>query len=294
MFKKFLPSNIFIKRFIAIVLLFLIVFLIVKFIKNSKNNPSANSGKPVETITIRDLIENDRDSDGIADWEESLWGTDPNKTDTDDNGQDDFKYIEQKKLALKKNSVADDEIPENETSELSKEIFATIASLKQSGNLNSETIGSLADTINEKVNNAQYLENHFVSTDIKVVAQTKQVYAKKITAWMDQNSGKEIGTELVYLEKYFNEASLDSLQKIEDIGIAYRELADSLIKIESTSEASIIQLQLANSAYKISVACINISSIDDNPLIGVVGVSQYKNNLDELEENFTKLETFIK
>lgn len=293
--KSFLPSKDFVKKLAIIIVSVLLIVLLNIFIKNYKNKESSPKKAEVKTVTISELVTTDSDSDGIPDWEESLWGTDPHKLDTDGDGVTDTVYIEKRKAELNQNPInADGSTPENETTELSKEIFATIVSLKQSGNLNTESVGMLADSISSKVNDSKLIADNFQASDIKITNQTKLDYKKKLLAWQDKNSDKNIGSELVLLEKYLDEESIDSLQQITAIGQAYKDFANSLIKVDSISTASDTQLKLANSAYKISIACTNIGSMFENPLVGIVGVSQYKDNLDALEQNFIDLEAFIK
>ena len=44
---------------------------------SAKKNTSAGNETQDKTINLADLVQKDSDGDGIPDWEETLWGTDP-------------------------------------------------------------------------------------------------------------------------------------------------------------------------------------------------------------------------
>jgi hypothetical protein len=95
---KYLPS----KRLIPIVL---IIFTLVaglfwySFGKSSQNNVYVN---PAFSIEIKNDADSDFDKDGLKDWEEALWGTDPKNPDTDGDKTGDGKEIELKRDPLVK------------------------------------------------------------------------------------------------------------------------------------------------------------------------------------------------
>ena len=52
--------------------------------KNTATYQKSNqeNGLTYGNLTIKDLVNKDTDRDGILDWEEGLWGTDPTKKET--------------------------------------------------------------------------------------------------------------------------------------------------------------------------------------------------------------------
>lgn len=71
-------------------------FLIVDNYESISNN-FADSGETssMEEGGIAKLQNSDQDNDGLSDWQEKLWGTDPNNPDTDGDGTPDGKEVEQ-------------------------------------------------------------------------------------------------------------------------------------------------------------------------------------------------------
>src|ERR1035437_9845115 len=99
---KYLPS----KKFMLIIgagLVLVVVIFVIFFMSSSGQNFTTgnknNTALKVENQTITDLIQKDSDGDGVPDWEEVLWGTDPNKKITF-NDTPDATYIANKKKAL--------------------------------------------------------------------------------------------------------------------------------------------------------------------------------------------------
>src|SRR5574343_1049151 len=98
--KNYLPSKDFRKR-VFFISIFLILFLVARYtiypqiigLFNKKN-------KIPESMTISGIVDSDQDSDGVPDWEESIWGTDPKKPDTDNDGISDFDFIKAKQMII--------------------------------------------------------------------------------------------------------------------------------------------------------------------------------------------------
>ena len=60
--------------------------------QNNKNKLAT-----AEPATLNDLLQKDTDGDGVMDWEEALWGTDPNNPTTFNNVAD-SEYIKEKRI----------------------------------------------------------------------------------------------------------------------------------------------------------------------------------------------------
>jgi len=111
-----------------------------------------------EVVAVKNSVinETDSDSDGLKDWEEVLWGTDPMKKISNPEKIPDADYI-QKKIDAKEglptqntNSLTAKALAtpgEDATVALSKDIFAEYVSLKKSGNLNPASIDQLTERI---------------------------------------------------------------------------------------------------------------------------------------------------
>ena len=92
-------------------ILFLIVFILLIFAgwfyfsdyKNKQTQYIAEQEKSplVVALDTTSKLDADSDSDGLKDWEELLWKTDPSKTDTDGDGTNDNEEISLNRNPLK-------------------------------------------------------------------------------------------------------------------------------------------------------------------------------------------------
>ena len=99
--KNYLPSKKFIYSIVILVTIGILFFVVSSLLSKKNHFSAANSSQlQASNMTINDLLQKDSDGDGVADWQEALWGTDPNKKQTFD-GISDSEYISKKKADLK-------------------------------------------------------------------------------------------------------------------------------------------------------------------------------------------------
>ena len=67
-------------------------------------NKKDESKLSTQKLTINQLLQKDSDGDGVMDWEEGLWGTDPNNTKTFE-GIPDAEYIKTKSYLFSRGIV---------------------------------------------------------------------------------------------------------------------------------------------------------------------------------------------
>lgn len=87
--RRYLPS----KKIVVLVGVILLGGLTV-FITQNQNNGGNLGGLEQATTTSEQLRQLDSDEDGLSDWQESLWGTDPQIADTDGDGTEDGAEVE--------------------------------------------------------------------------------------------------------------------------------------------------------------------------------------------------------
>src|SRR3989344_6022717 len=141
---KYLPSK---KFIITVSVLFVLAAgVFILFFTSSEKESFAtgetknNMALKIENQAVADLMQNDSDSDGIYDWEEALWGTDKNKSQTF-GGVPDATYIKNKRSELKiEQSVNVTKL--TETEKFAREFLASFAAMSDSGQVDQDTINS--------------------------------------------------------------------------------------------------------------------------------------------------------
>src|SRR3989338_949734 len=131
----------------------LAIFLLSYSIKNRQTAqiPQQQAVKDTATKeTLNSLVVKDSDEDGIPDWEEPLWGTDPTKKDSDDNGIEDKVEIDAKKATLTENGADSSTEELNETQKFARDFLTVFMALKQSGNLSQDILDNFSTSLSEQ------------------------------------------------------------------------------------------------------------------------------------------------
>lgn len=250
-----------------------------------------------QKISVGELIGRDTDSDGISDWEEALWGTDPQKVDTDGNGKTDKEEIDARKATLDTSagSTGGSDEQSNETALLAQQLFATIVSLSQSGNLTSEAIDNLSDSIGSSIT-IQKLSDTYTATSIKTGANTKVVRQKlftdfkKLVGIYDQY---KFGSELDLMEQQFEGGNTRALESVRRIAVAYQKFAVDAAKLTVPTDYSSQYVALLNSYDKIGRTLIDLSVTDENPLVSISAFVNYSSHSAALVDNVEAFKAYM-
>src|SRR3989338_1342777 len=303
-YSKYLPSKKFILILSVIIVLAVVIFVIF-FMSSSGENfitgDKSDSALKIENQTIVDLIQNDSDGDGIADWEEALWGTDKNKKITF-NDMPDATYIENKKKELKIESSIN-ETKLTETEKFAREFFSSYSAMKSSGQIDSDTINSFSNALGQKIVNPSLIDR-YKETDIKTSTlddlATKQKYYQDMQNLFKSYQSVGLGDELDIISKGLasNSASgttdnTDQYSRLSIIANAYQDFAKKIMEMSVPSSLAQYHLQIANSSNNTGISVANMEKIIDDPIVGLSGLSQYQKYSDDLVKAVADLETAL-
>src|ERR1035437_1193625 len=106
--RKYLPS----KNFLIALSVAVAIIIITVIINYSKSNTTKyNNDNLVTSNASSSVLTIDSDSDGLPDWKEVLYGTDPHKADTDGDGTPDGEEIALGRDPLKPNTAPKGQTP---------------------------------------------------------------------------------------------------------------------------------------------------------------------------------------
>jgi hypothetical protein len=304
---EYLPS----KKFMIItgIILVLAIIIFVAFfmpsfgeifsITGNKNNTVLK----VENQSIEDLIGKDTDVDGIPDWEEALWGTNPNKKMTFNNTPD-ATYIANKKKALNiEESVSANEQNLTETEKFAREFFASYSAMKSSGQVDNNAINSFSNSLGQNIVNPDLVDRYGV-IDVKIGSSddsvSKQKYYQDVQTLFKSYQANGLGNELDIISSGLasNSASgttndIDQNNKLSAIGKAYQNFAQKIMGMNIPQSLAEYHLRIANSANNTGISVLNMTKITNDPIVGLSGLSQYQKYSDDLVKAVTDLETFL-
>lgn len=305
----FLAKN---KKIIWIALAVAVVFSLF-FIKTKsafKNKALEESGLSYNNQTINDLVNQDTDADGIFDWEESLWGTDPKKTDTDDDGIPDIAEINK----LKAVNVGSEPLGTNEeekltqTDKFSRELFSTVSALNQTGALDQDTVEKLSSTLIKQIENPA-TKKVYSYTDIKTVSDDTTGAAKKYSDDLDvlfrkyptlSKNGYEgvsysISTSFIdVMQKYLvNPDDASGFSKFDPIYKEINGMIEGMKSINVPIIFSLYHLNLMNGLEKVAENLNDMKLINSDTIVAMGAISKYQENVAYLQASFNKIKIII-
>jgi hypothetical protein len=291
-FKKYLPSKNF-ASIILIIIVFITLFFAIKGgISLLKGRKNSNSNEPIK-MTVGGLIQKDSNNNGIADWEEYLWGLDPNK-----NGNANKEFIVNKKKELQENgviSISDDSKSITENDMLSRQFFATIISLQQTGELNEETMNSVSESLGQNIV-AVPIEDMYRSDMLTIQNDSSvanKAYYEAIGKLVNKYSDANIGSELTFIVQGLSDKDPQALYAAKTVADAYMSFGEEFLKIPVPRSLASIHLSTANNYEKTGQSIKGLSQTLSDPIVGMRAIVNYKKYSDLLASDLEKISNIL-
>jgi hypothetical protein len=290
-------------------LVLLVVAGYLSFFKNKKTVELSSGKEKGFLSSFLEKNQNDKDNDGLKDWEEYLWKTDPDNPDTDGDGTLDGEEVRAGRDPLKagsddrienkfsaftdssKNNFSDSE--SSLTDNFSKQFFAEYLKLREEGGIDEADKEKLINSFMESVQN-EPIGGHetYKISDIKIiddnsVAAVKQ-YGNQVGKVLD-NFKNLTGNEMDILRAAMEENRPEELNKLNLFASAYRKSADDFLKIQCPSSFSQTHLDLLNSFLAVEYAVIQSKKIFDDPIRAIQGIKLYFDQGKKNMEIFSKM-----
>ena len=285
-YKKYLPS----RKFLAIVLI--IVFFIALYFMGKgvisffKNRKLAKKDNLVE-VTIGGVIQKDSNNNGFPDYEEYLWGLDPAK-----NGAKNKEYILAKKKELTDNgviSMTDSSATKNDM--LSREFFAAIISLQQTGDLNEESMKSVSESLGKNIT-ATPIDDRYISSMLTLVnssSTANENYREALGAIITKYENANIGSELTFIIQGITKNDPQALYAAKTVADAYISFSQDLMKMSVPRSIINEHLNMANNYEKTGQTINNLAQTLSDPILGMKAIINYKKYSDLLASDLEKL-----
>jgi hypothetical protein len=244
------------------------------FSKKNANLVEANG-------TIKDLLTQDSNINGIPDWEESLWGVDP-KGD----GPTNKKIVEEKKAQANITPI-DPNTPSNQTDKFSQALLSTILALNQSGELNTASLAKLSESISEDIDLKRANPTQYSLSDMALVPSTtksRASYKKSLEDILDLYADLELGSELGLIYQGASPGGQDALNKLIPYAEAYAEISQKMLKLKTPDDIGEIALDIVNTSHVMSVAIPKIITLYTDALSGMVGINDYVDASDKADK----------
>ncbi len=279
-----------------------VIFLVVVFVIKTKpftKKDISNSQIPnlIGTETIKELALKDTDGDGIADWEESLWGTDFTKIETTP-GIKDSDAINKLKLEKQAQNSSEglstlNEENLTETDKFAREFFTTIAVLNQSGEVDQNTVDKLSEELTNRITNTPqrkiYTEKDIVVNSTETVTSFKK-YSDAITGIYAKN--KMSYTVYDVLQKFIideENVNVEALEELNPIIQKTENIINGMLKLSTPTSLARTHLDLINSLEKLKENITDIKLYDTDVILSLSAIGQYENNASTLQTTIDNL-----
>ena len=286
---------------------FLLVFILLIFAgwfyfsdyKNKQIQYIAEQEKSPLAVVLEQTsqLDADSDADGLKDWEELLWKTDPNKEDTDGDGINDNEEITLNRNPLK--AGPNDKISEKEdlvaqekavsdsnqntlTAAYARKFLTEYMALKQQkGELTEEDKQNLVDSFMDNLEPLT-VADQYSATDIKTVADTNdsvKKYAEEMKKiFIDEKQGLVSEPEVFKALMENIQESKDFQKDIESLNYSigkYEELIKKMMNMVIPKELSENHLEAINGFNNTKIAIKNMTFASSDPVKAVMGRKLY-------------------
>lgn len=244
--------------------------------------------------------EADTDGDGLKDWEESLWNTDPLNKDTDGDGTTDGQEVKDGRDPLKKGpndrsesgqvSTPDAKVSAsafNATEALSKDLFAHYLNLKQS---NKEVDPKAQQTLISDVlssANATLPFATFTSAKLNVVqdsVEAGRLYGNTLTKIAREKSPKRTENELLILSQIIQKGDSTGAwtKKLNSIGDAYINIAKAYSTMTVPAGFVELHVEYMNILSSIGSDILGMAKFSTDPALTAGSLGRYNQDTETL------------
>ncbi len=256
------------------------------------------------------LSEADSDKDGLKDWEESLWGTDPHNPDTDGDGTPDGTEAQLKRNPLVKGpNDSLDQYPMGTTATsnqrltqsdlLSQELFARYSEAKaQNGTLSADDQAAILQSVIASAEKTIERPVQYKLSTLNIIQNPTQgeiaQYAILLKAALLTQRGPGVGNEMALLLDAVQTRDDSNLGDVDAISAFYNKAASSLLKIRVPAPIAADHLAIVNDYLQLAKNVTAFKSVITDPFVTSVNFSDYVKNSGFFELSFKNIDTYLK
>lgn len=276
----------------------------------AKNNATAVNGSDHASQLVAGILkessEKDDDKDGLLNWEEVLWNTDPKNPDTDKDSTKDGDEVKTNrnptkagpddKLTdltdeLKTKAVVQVESDTTRTGKISRELFSNYLEAKRTG-------ATLDSQVQNKIISETFTGQNLVlpykkytAGDVKLTNSFDlKTYGNNLgLAFYSGKAQSNVG-EIQILSDAVVGGKKEDISKLDPIINAYSAMLTSLETVQTPKEMLSKHVALLNSTSKLLADIKAFREIFADPLTGVAGVSNYYPDVEAFQQSIIAIE----
>lgn len=254
----------------------------------------------------------DSDDDGLKDWEEVLWGTDPFNPDTDNDGTDDGVEIAVGRNPLVSSSggvldTLDSEVPYkkssaeavklSETDVTSRTFFKKYLTLLQSGEgLDEKTRNTLVTETVEDMFAETPSPQIYDESDITIVTSTKEAlqnYGNTIMTIINSYAEQNPENEVILFDEFLRTQNERVLEELVDASAMYEQISEDFVTVAVPEKLVSIHLDLIEWYLILSRSLNHMGKIFEDPVLGASGFKKYIEVLEQQDSTAIFLKEYF-
>jgi len=268
------------------VTLLIIGFGIFGIIKKYFYTPAYNAPSEQFVTKISTDPDLDSDNDGLKDWEEVLWQTDPHNADTDGDGTNDGEEVRQERDPSIKGPADSTHSADksNTTDKIAEDLVNTY--LQDKNNISTDKSAVLANELLKNTYNRTKI-TVYTEKDLTLTSNSIESYKKYGNDLAQAFAGFNTpeNSELVIFAKALQNSDVSELSKLDPVIKSYKEFLSSMISVPTPKDASTLHLNMVNSLNQVIKGTEGMRLLFTDPAIALSAISTFKTDLDNFARN---------
>ncbi len=260
-------------------------------------DPSFLKTPTADAESIRKALEaysvKDTDADGLPDWQEALYNTDPKNPESFKEGTLDGEAVRAGliKPAFESappvvNPINPEDIsevnpaPNTLTDRFAKILFEGFISERQGEALSPGEIATFVTGAALQLEDMYERAPRFTKADLTIVPQTGEealrAYAKEMEKVLAENIITTPHDELTHYYSAINQESDEDMQQVVNIAKYYGALAEGAKSVEVPRDLADAHLALINSFSKLAVVLSDMTKVNEDPLLAFLAMGMHE------------------
>jgi hypothetical protein len=279
------------------------------FLARDIENPQSAQAS-TETMLLKAIATKDSDNDGLTDWEESLYGTDPRVADSFNLGITDGQAVKQGLIVPKSivnirvatssdvSQYIDPSLPPAPAEGTLTDVFARnflslyLTAKQNAGDedLSEDDLSNISNQALNSLSSAIAAAPDFKSAkDLTVSgsgADALRAFAASAEAVLMKNKSNATTSEIIYLQNALLNNDSNAFQYISSIAKVYRDSAVGLSVLPVPKELAQIDLALINAMMRMGEITSDFTRSSTDPLVAMLALQQYPQAAQSLGKVF--------
>lgn len=253
---------------------------------------------------LRAFSSRDTDNDGLPDWQEALYGTDPNNAYSFSAEMTDGEAASQGLLEPKFRTDLSglsgtidvpgvDADANTVTGRFARDLFTNYMN-SRSGTPSSAEVSRFMQQALADLAQKQRSARAYSLGNVRVEGSGPEAlrsYAISAEEAFSRNTVDTEQNELFYFTEAMQKGDKTAMNQVRAISRAYKNIAAALIQTPVPSEAQTAHLNFANSLAYMGIVVENMANVEGDPLRGMLGMSEYRTAAEAMIRAYAELNT---